>query len=416
MFAFPEPDRKPNQQDVLRLACEPLDVVRIAFIGLGKRGKESINHYMYINNVQIVAVCDVNPSNLSFVADKLRQHGLPAAREYDQPDDWKTVCALPDVDLVYICTHWQLHAPIAVYAMQMGKHVAVEVPAALSVEDCWALVDTAEITRRHCFMLENCCYDKFELTILNMAQQNVLGEIFHCEGAYIHDLRWLDFVQKPDYLNSWSMLGNPYPTHGFGPLCQLLNIHRGDKLDMLVSMSGNQFNHPAAEGGMVKKECCTLGNVNTSLVKTHKGKTVVLQHDISSPRPYSRNYLVCGTKGFADKRIEPGIAFGENPSCYLSKGELNIMLKQYEHPFFKEQGEVAQKVGAHGGMDFIMDYRLVYCLRKGLPLDVDVYDAAEWSCIVELSAKSVELGSTPVKIPDFTRGAWERLTGLSFAQ
>lgn len=414
MFAFPEPQRKPNQPDVLRLACEPLQVVRIAFIGLGKRGKESFNHYLHIDNVQIVAVCDVNPANLSFAADKLREQGLPAAREYNQPDDWKQICELPDIDLVYVCTHWHLHTPIAVYAMQMGKHVAVEVPAALSVEECWTLVDTAEITRRHCFMLENCCYDRFELAVLNMAQQDVFGEVFHCEGAYIHDLRSLDFVQKPDYLKSWSFQGNPYPTHGFGPLCQVLNIHRGDKLEMLVSMSGSQFCYPTVNGEEVQKESCTLGNINTSIIKTQKGKTVVLQHDISSPRPYSRNYLVSGTKGFADKRVNPGIAL--NSCNYLNDEELKRVLEQYDHPFYKELGDIAQKVGAHGGMDFIMDYRLIYCLRNGLPLDIDVYDAAEWSCIVELSAKSVELGSVPVKIPDFTRGAWKRLEELRFAK
>lgn len=416
MFAFPEPQRKPNQQDVLQLACEPIEVVKIAFIGLGKRGKESFIHYLHIDNVQIVAVCDVNPNNIEFASDKLQEFGFSAAREYNQPDDWKKICELPDVDLVYVCTHWHLHTPIAAYAMQMGKHVAVEVPVALTVEDCWALVDTAEATRRHCFMLENCCYDRFEMAVLNMAQQDVLGEIFHCEGAYIHDLRSLDFAQKPDYLNSWRFKGNPYPTHGFGPLCQLLNIHRGDKLEMLVSMSGNQFTYPTVDGDKIQKDCCTLGNINTSIIKTHKGKTVVLQHDISSPRPYSRNYLVSGTKGFADRRVNPGIALEENSCCYLEKEELERMLEQYDHPFYKKLGDVAQKVGAHGGMDFIMDYRLIYCLRNGLPLDIDVYDAAEWSCIVELSAKSVEQGSAPVKIPDFTRGAWKRFNGLCFAQ
>ena len=414
MFAFPEPQRNPNQQDVLQLACEPIEVVKIAFVGLGKRGKESFTHYLHIDNVQIVAICDVNLANIEFASDKLQEHGLPAACEYHQPDDWKKICELPDVDLVYVCTHWHLHTPIAAYAMQMGKHVAVEVPAALTVEDCWTLVDTAEITRRHCFMLENCCYDRFEMAVLNMAQQDVLGEIFHCEGAYIHDLRSLDFAQKPDYLNSWRFQGNPYPTHGFGPLCQLLNIHRGDKLEMLVSMSGNQFTYPTVDGDEIQKDCSTLGNINTSIIKTYKGKTVVLQHDISSPRPYSRNYLVSGTKGFADKRVNPGIAL--NSCSYLNDEEQKRVLEQYDHSFYKELGDIAQKVGAHGGMDFIMDYRLIYCLRNGLPLDIDVYDAAEWSCIVELSAKSVELGSVSVKIPDFTRGAWKQLAELSFAQ
>lgn len=413
MFAFPESKPRVGQHHVLQLACEPIETVRIAFVGIGKRGKESLNHYLHIPNVSIVALCDLNPANLAFAAGKLEEHGLPAAEMYDQPDSWMQVCERDDVDLVYVCTHWVLHTSIAVYAMQHGKHVAVEVPAALTIKECWMLVDTAEDTRRHCFMLENCCYDKFEMAVLNMAQQQLLGEIIHCEGAYIHDLRELDFEQKPDYLNSWSMRGNPYPTHGFGPLCQLLNIHRGDKLEMIVSMSGDQFGFPKAAGANV--EALTLGNINTSIIRTRKGKTIVLQHDISSPRPYSRNYLVSGTKGFAEKRPIPGIAM-ENTGCsYLSDNELRELLERYEHPFYTKLGELAGQVGSHGGMDFIMDYRLIYCLRNGLPLDMDVYDAAEWSAIVELSNQSVVSGSLPVKIPDFTRGKWEQLKGLSFA-
>lgn len=414
MFEFPEPARSAHQHDVIKLACEPIETVRIAFIGLGKRGKESFNHYLHIPNVQVVAVCDVNPANLAFAANLLSEHGLPAACAYSQPDDWKAVCERTDVDLVYVCTHWLLHTPIAVYAMQQGKHVALEVPAALTVADCWALVDAAELTRRHCLMLENCCYGRFELAVLNMVQQNVLGEVFHCEGAYIHDLRGLDFEAKPDYLATWKMQGNPYPTHGLGPLCQILNIHRGDRLEMLVSMSSGQFCAPSA--ATFEKGEAVLGNMNTSIIRTNQGKTIVLQHDISSPRPYSRSYLVSGTKGFADRRAAPGIALEDASCTYLPDSEMEKLLQKYDHPFYGELGEQAARVGAHGGMDFIMDYRLIHCLRNGLPLDMDVYDAAEWSCMVELTRQSVLLGSVPVKIPDFTRGAWGKLDGLAFAR
>lgn len=414
MFEFPEPARSVHQHDVIKLACEPIETVRIAFIGLGKRGKESFNHYLHIPNVQVVAVCDVNPANLAFATNLLSEHGLPAACAYSQPDDWKAVCERTDVDLIYVCTHWLLHTPIAVYAMQQGKHVALEVPAALTVADCWALVDAAELTRRHCLMLENCCYGRFELAVLNMVQQNVLGEVFHCEGAYIHDLRGLDFEAKPDYLATWKMQGNPYPTHGLGPLCQILNIHRGDRLEMLVSMSSGQFCAPSA--ATFEKGEAVLGNMNTSIIRTNQGKTIVLQHDISSPRPYSRSYLVSGTKGFADRRAAPGIALEDASCTYLPDSEMEKFLQKYDHPFYGELGEQAARVGAHGGMDFIMDYRLIHCLRNGLPLDMDVYDAAEWSCMVELTRQSVLLGSVPVKIPDFTRGAWGKLDGLAFAR
>jgi predicted dehydrogenase len=407
MISFSESIRQTGQTDVLELACRPIPLVRIAFIGLGKRGKEAFNNFMYIEGVQVVAVCDLFLENLSEVRQILHKHDKQNVVEYTQPDDWRVICERSDIDLIYICTHRNLHTPIAVYAMQCGKHVAIEVPAANTIEECWQLVDTAETTRRHCMMLENCCYDAFELAVQNMVQQGLFGEIFHVEGAYIHDLRTLDFDQKSHYLDVWSMQGNPYPTHGLGPLCQLLNIHRGDKLAWLTSVSSGQFGFPAHSDFEVDSNK-QLGNINTTIIRTEKDKTIVLQHDISSPRPYSRNYLVSGTEGFAQKRTTPEIAFSSNPNEILSKEATDDLLTKYEQPFYQEMGELARKVGCHGGMDFIMDYRLIYCLRNGLPLDMDVYDAAEWSSIVELSAISVTNGSTPVEIPDFTRGACSR--------
>jgi predicted dehydrogenase len=399
-------------KDVLQLRCDPIPVVRIAFVGLGRRGQQSFNHFMYIEGVEIKALCDVNLENLEKVTSVLHQHLQPDAEVYSAEDDWKKVCQREDIDLVYICTERALHARIAVYAMQHNKHVALEVPAADSVEDCWALVDTAERTRKHCFMLENCCFDYEELAILNLAQKGFFGEIVHLEGAYIHDLRFLDFESKPHYLQWWQMTGNPYPTHGVGPLCQLLGIHRGDRLESIVSVSSAQFNRPQVEEDFSRK--FSLGNINTSIVKTLKGKTIVLQHDISSPRPYTRNYLVSGTSAYVQKRDDLKIARGENPSAFLSAKELKKLLKAYEHPFYKDKGKLAREVGAHGGMDFIMDYRLIFCLQKGLPLDIDVYDAAEWSSLVALSAQSADNGSIPVQIPDFTRGRWNRLSELKF--
>lgn len=413
-FEFSTPNRHPSQHDVLELACTPIPVVRIAFIGLGKRGKESFNHYLYMDKVQIVAICDINLEHIEEAKQKLAEHSRPSAAIYTAVDDWKTICERQDIDLVYVCTHWKLHAPIAVHAMRCGKHVALEVPAALTIRECWMLVDTAEITQRHCIMLENCCYDRFGMAVMQMAQKGLLGEIVHCEGGYIHDLRRLDFIKKPSYLDTWNQAGNPYPTHGIGPICQLLNIHRGDRLDYIVSCSSNQLTVPKVQYEPSKQ--FILGNMNTSIIKTIKGKTIVLQHDISSPRPYSRNYLVSGTLGFAEKRYEAIVALDKGDGAeLLVQKDLERLLTEYDHPFYKDLGEQAVKVGSHGGMDFIMDYRLIYCLNHGLPLDMDVYDAAEWSSIVELSAKSVELGSTPVRIPDFTRGDWKRLSHLSFA-
>jgi predicted dehydrogenase len=305
--------------------------------------------------------------------------------------------------------------------------VAVEVPAATTIDECWQLVNTAEKMQRHCMMLENTCYDFFELNTLNMAQQGMFGEIVHGEGAYIHDLRSSNFNPN-GYWNMWRLKfntehnGNPYPTHGLGPICQVMNMHRGDKMNYLVSVSSNQFGMTEyAKGKFGEKsdqarQEYKLGDMNTTIIKTEKGRTIMIQHDVTSPRPYSRLHTISGTKGFFQKYPSELIALEPNAHNFLSKEQIDSLMLQYEHPFIKEIGEFAKKVGGHGGMDFIMDYRLIYCLRNGLPLDQDVYDAAEWSCLVELTEQSVQNGGMPVKIPDFTRGDWNKLNGLKFAK
>jgi len=303
----------------------------------------------------------------------------------------------------------------------------VEVPAAMTVAECWDLVNTAEQTRRHCMMLENCCYDFFEMATLNMAQQGLFGDVMHAEGAYIHDLRSYNYdTTATGYKNMWRLkaqkeeAGNPYPTHGLGPVAQILNIHRGDRMATLVSMSNAQkgMHLYAAEHGIAGEDTARIdmGDMNTTLIRTAKGKTIMIQHDVTSPRPYNRIHMVSGTKGFAQKYPLTGIALEPNAHEFVSQQTLDSLLKVYEHPFCKEIGEKARQVGGHGGMDFIMDYRLIHCLKNGLPLDMDVYDAAEWSCLVELTDYSVRNGSVPVQIPDFTRGEWDKLQGLTFAE
>lgn len=405
MTHFHNLDSNTKQKDVLGLVCDPIATVRIGFIGLGKRGKEAFINFMYIDGVEVCCLCDILEENVNQVRMILAQHNRKEATIYTDIDGWRSVCERADIDLVYICTDRSLHTTIAIYAMQMGKHVAVEVPAANTLEECWQLVDTAERFQRHCLMLENCCYDSFHLTVLNMIQKELLGEVFHAEGGYIHDLRKLDFDRKPHYLNVWLMVGNPYPTHGLGPLCQLLNIHRGDMLESLVSVSSGQFGFPDYNESDFQKKC-VLGNMNTTIIRTKKQKTIVLQHDISSPRPYSRNYLISGTKGFVKKQELPQMSFLSNSNDLLSEIEMNDLFTKYEHPFYQSNGNLAREVDVHGGMNFIMNYRLIYCLQQGLALDMDVYDAAVWSSIIELSAESVNNGSIPIIIPDFTKGAW----------
>jgi len=423
---FSVPDRETGQTDVLELRCEPLSNVRIAVIGLGMRGSEAVRRLSYIEGATITVLCDVVPDRVTQAQKLLTEMGKPKAAGYSGEEEWKLVCQREDVDLVYVCTHWDLHTPIAVYAMEQGKHVAVEVPAALTIDECWQLVNTAEKTRRHCMMLENCNYDFFEMATLNMARNGLFGEIVHVEGAYIHDLRWLNFDDSTGYWNMWRLKhnennnGNLYPTHGLGPLAHILNIHRGDKMDYLVSVSSNQFGMSAyarekfGEDSDFAKKNYDKGDMNTTIIKTHNGKTMMIQHDVTSPRPYSRIHLVSGTKGFARKWPQKGIALEPDAHHFLSEKDLEALLAQYEHPIVTEVGQKAKEVGGHGGMDFIMDYRLIYCLRNGLPLDQDVYDAAEWSAIIQLSKISVANHGMPVAIPDFTRGEWDELKQVTY--
>lgn len=381
-----------NDSHVLQLACAPLPIVRIGFIGLGNRGMATLRRYLVIDGVEITALCDITQEHLGEAAALLQADGRYSPALLGESDGWMQMCHRDDIDLIYICTDWLTHAPMACYAMEQGKHVAIEVPAATTVAECWQLVDTAERTRRHCFMLENCCYDTFHQATLTMAERGLLGTLTHLEGAYIHDLRDKYDADGP---KGWmSRLcgqhkGNPYPTHGIGPVCQLLKIHRGDRLDYLVSMT------PATD---VPHDVC----VNNTLIRTVKGKTILLQYDVTTPRPYSRMQTVCGTRGFMQKYPRRCIMLdGQEPV----KGDaVEPIITQYTHPHIARIQEEGYRLGVPNIMNYTMDRRLIQCLREGLPLDMDVYDAAEWSCIAELSEQSAQGGGVPVKIPDFTRG------------
>lgn len=431
VIVFDVPARAEGQHSVLRLTVDPIPVVRVGFIGLGMRGPGAVERFANIDGVEIVALCDLYPERVDKSQEILAGHNLPAAAPYSGEEGWKELCRRDDIDLVYICTPWQLHVPMAVYAMEHGKHVAVEVPAAMSLDECWQLVDTAEKTQRHCMMLENCVYDFFELTSLNMAQQGLFGEIVHAEGAYIHNLS--DFWDS--YHNNWRLdfnqkhRGDVYATHGFGPCCQALNIHRGNKLNYLVCMDSKSVNGLAKAKEKMGSTEFANGDHTVTLVKTEQGQTIEIQHNVYTPRPYNRLYQLTGTKGFANKYPIEGFTFmpGQisadilpegaqiDPHSFVSDDVRAAIMEAYKHPIHREIEEKAKQVGGHGGMDFVMDYRLVYCLQNGLPLDQDVYDAAEWSCIGELSATSAKHNSMPVAVPDFTRGDWNKLQGLKFA-
>ncbi|MCC8145152.1 MAG: Gfo/Idh/MocA family oxidoreductase [Bacteroidales bacterium] len=423
------PSASSGQKSVLGLTCEPIQYVRIGMIGLGVRAIRAVQRFMYMENVEISGLCDIVPLNVIQAREILIKYNKPEAKEYLGEEAWKTLCEREDIDLIYICTDWETHTPMATYAMECGKHVAVEVPAATTVSECWKLVDTAEKTQRHCMMLENCCYDAFELTTLNMAQQGLFGEILHAEGAYIHDLRErilsneFGMRRGGNWQTQYNIehTGNPYPTHGLGPICQVLNIHRGDKMNHLVSMSTKSVGMTlyarevyGQDSPDAQYKYC-LGDMNNTLIYTEKGKTILIQHDIFNPRPYSRIHLLNGTNGYTQKYPVKQFAFYPNSDYVLSVEEMNELLEKYKHPFLRDIGEKAEAVCGERARDFIMDYRLIYCLQNGLPLDQDVYDAAEWSSLVELTEISVKNSNIPVQIPDFTRGKWQELKGLNFA-
>lgn len=402
-------------------AAPKLETVRIGIVGLGNRGGSAVGRLSLIAGTEIVALCDQYGDRVEKMQKVLEKQGLPKAIAYSgSKDAWKHMCQNPQIDLIYITTPWAWHTPMAVYAMEHGKHAASEVPAAKTIDECWQLVETSEKTKKHCMMLENCCYDFFELLTLNMARQGFFGEIIHGEAAYLHDLLRLNFNKgQRGYAEMWRLKenmtrnGNLYPTHGLGPICQIMNINRGDKMDYLTSMSSIDF-HMAAKAGELAsvddffKEYSGKtyrGNINVTSVRTNKGRTIMIQHDVTSPRPYSRIHQVTGTKRMAVKYPEPGRISSED--AWLKEDEMKKLEEQYTPEIVKKIGEMAKKVGGHGGMDFMMDWRLIDCLRNGLPLDQNVYDAALWSAIAPLSEYSVTHRSNSIDVPDFTRGSWK---------
>ena len=396
-----------------------LDTVRVGFIGLGSRGPGHASNMSLLEGVEIKALCDLLPDEAEKVRKRIEFAGFNPSLYSGDAEAWKRLCDRDDIDLVYICTPWNLHVSMAAYAMEHGKHVAIEVPAANTLEECWQLVETSEKTRMHCMMMENCCYDFFELLTLNMARQGFFGDIVHGEGAYLHTLLGSNF-NKNGYWNMWRLRenagrrGNLYPTHGLGPICQIMDINRGDRMDFLVSVMSNDFlmNETARELSAADKFYSEFvdkpyrGNMTTTTIRTSQGRTIMLQHDVTSPNVYSRIHKVSGTKASALKYPLPGrIAIGHGD--WVSDEELKSLEERYAPPIVKRVGEMAKEVGGHGGMDFLEDWRLIDCLRNGLPLDQDVYDAALWSSIAALSEWSVANRSNSIDVPDFTGGSWK---------
>jgi len=409
-----------DSASMIGVPFEPLRTVRFGIIGVGGRGSEMLKNFLALENAEVRAICDVNKDAALTAQAAVERTGQTKPAVFDGGDhDFENLVARDDLDFVYIATPWQWHVPMAIATLEHGKHAGIEVPAATTIEDCWKLVDTSERTRRHCLIMENCCYGENELMVLNMVRAGLFGDLIHGEGAYIHDLREILLEKRSE--GTWrraphtAMDGNLYPTHGLGPVANYMGVNRGDRFDYLVSVSSLQkgleefrdSNMPADDPS--RSEKYLSGDMNTSVIKTALGRTIVLQHDVVDPRPYDRVNLISGTKGvFRD--YPPRIYFDGQKGGEQFTG-IDQYREKYESPLWQKSGALARKLGGHGGMDFLMLYRLMECMREGLVPDIDVYDAAAWSAPGPLSRQSVAQGSAPVKFPDFTRGRWREKRG-----
>ncbi len=397
-----------------------LDQVRVAVVGVGGRGSGAVRRLARIPGVKIAAVCDLVEGKVAANANWLKTNLKYEPRRYVGPEAYRAICDAADIDVVYVATSWDVHAPIALAGMRGGKHAFIEVPAAVTLDECWELVETSEATRRNCMQLENCCYGEIEMLTFHLARLGMFGELVHAEGAYIHDLRGMALAAKGAgewwrYGFNRDRKGNMYPTHGLVPLCLTFDINRGDRMDYLVSLESQQANFKALQQARLadtdprKAEPVAMGDMNTTLIKTKKGRSIMVQHDVSTPRPYSRIQFVSGTKG-AIGDYPYRVAFEQRPGsgahAWFNEAQAAEIREKYRHPLWKTAGEIAKKVGGHGGMDFLMDLRWVYCLRNGLPLDMDVYDLATTCSLCELCEQSVRNKSRAMDVPDFTRGAW----------
>ena len=426
------------------LACAPLETVKVGIIGLGMRGPGAVSRLSAIPGVRVTALSDLYQARVDARNAWLAQNGFSTAKAYyGSEDEWKKLVEDTEVNLVYIATPWQMHATMVLYALECGKHVACEVPMVFSVEESWQIINKAEEKRVHCMLLENCCYGENEMLALNLVRNNILGTLVHGEGAYIHDLRGWNFRGEGSYEGFWRLkwnaqhTGNPYATHGLGPICQYMNIGRGDQMRVLTAMSTANIGYSeyvkahqaqldalaaksnGAKYGMSDRQALTgpwaMGDMSTALIKTEQGRTIMVQHDTTSPRPYTRLNLISGTRGIL-KDYPLQIALDPNYEAphlgWANQAQMNEIRAKFRHPLWRESGEIAKKMGGHGGMDFLMDLRLCYCLQNGLPLDINVYESCQWSVLAELTETSAKNDGAPVTVPDFTRGAWKEIAPL----
>lgn len=436
-------------------AAPALEKLKVAIIGVGARGPTHLEHLAAAEGTEFVGICDLYEDAVQrWKAEVLKADGERHKNVKTYSGDklaYKKMLAETKPDAVWIATPWEWHAPMAISCMEAGAHAFVEVPMATTLEDLWKIVDVSEKTKRHCMMLENVNYGRDELMFLNMCRQNVFGELLHGEAAYIHELRGqMHEYEKGRGTGSWRLLhwaaenGNLYPTHGLGPVAQYMNLARGeDHFRRLVSFSSPARNHSlyaeevlGPESKSMKLDYSKGGDMNTSIIKTVLGRTIMVQWDESSPRPYSRHNLIQGTRGtgagfpnrlaldYTWKNATPALRellkLPENSPgkssdyhSWIQGGGYNAFYEHFDHPLFKRMEGIAKKHGGHGGMDAIMNFRAIECLRKGEPLDQNVYEGAFWSAVTPLSRKSVAEDGMPQDFPDFTRGNWKSTKPLA---
>lgn len=411
----PAPVRRLGSAPESPFAASPMEVVRVGFVGVGLQGGSHVENFLKLDGVEVVALCDIDQARVQEVAGWVEADGRRRPALYGRtPTDFVRMCETEELDLVFTATPWEFHVPVCVAAMENGKHAATEVPAAYTLDDCWKLVETAEARQKHCVMMENCNYDRPEMMVFHMARLGLLGEILHAECGYLHDLREIKFEDAHEGLwRRWHATqrdANLYPTHGLGPIANVMDINRGDQFGHLVSMSSPSRGlqdwraEHVPQGDPKWQEQYVCGDVNTSIIKTVNGRTIVVSHNTNLPRPYSRVHMVEGTKGIFQGYPNRVYIEGRSPAHRWE--EMDEYLAEFDHPLWKDLDEISKGAG-HGGMDFIEDYRLVKCLHEGLPTDMNVYDAAAISAVGPLSEWSVANGSAPADFPDFTRGRWK---------
>lgn len=421
--------------------AKPIEIVRVGFVGIGVKGSAHLANLMRMPNVEIVAVCDVVEEQCLEAQRQAARLGLKKPTAYFRDDrDYERMCETENLDLVYTATPWRWHTSVCVSAMKNGSHSATEIPAAVTLEECWELVEISEKYGKYCVMMENANYQRNDMAIFNMVRKGLFGDVVHGEAGYMHDTRYLKVTDYGDGLwlgdHHAERNGNLYPCHGLGPLAWYMDLNHGDRMEYMVSMSSNAVGmdlyaseHLPAEHPKRKRKYIN-GDVNTCLIRTAKGRSIILKHDTDLPRPYSRDNIVQGTRGMVRGYPDVRVCLEKNVNVdhrhTFETG--NQYINQYEHPLWDgrmdRMKELAKSKKPYGQIgknavwnyspakeikngDYFEDSRLIEALQNGVAPDYDVYDAASWSSVAPLSENSVANRSQAIDFPDFTKGKWK---------